>query len=39
MEDKNKAMEPIAEPVPVEVLKAELTPDKKSSHGTTPPTS
>ena len=29
MEDKNKAMEPIAEPVPVEVLKAELTPDKR----------
>ena len=28
MED-NKIMEPIAEPIPVEVLKAELTPDKK----------
>ena len=28
MED-SKIMEPIAEPVPVEVLKAELTPDKK----------
>ena len=29
MKEENKKMEPIAEPIPAEVLKSELTPDKK----------